>query len=340
LALKLCLVIAAALALGATMSAAHVSAGSATLAIESARGNVGEEVSVDLRALGIPEPGLGAWTVDVTYDPTVVDFGACRVGDAGGACGPRFTADTDRIVGASEMGLVGDIILATMTYQCDAAGVSPLELNVSVFADSTAADMDYTAVNGSITCLAGPETVGIGSLVLGVGEQGPVDLDALNVPPPGVGSWTVDIVFDPAIVSAVECAPQTAPPVPICDLSFASDTVRLIGASASGLSGDATLAVITLRCEAEGASALTIDTDNWSTACPGFCDREPETQNGTISCVGPSGATATIAPLLPPTGTGGEPVGSAGWLIALLTGTGAVALACLAMMRLRARPRS
>lgn len=339
LALKLSLVVATALALGTTIPTTKVDAISGAVAIASGSGNVGEEVSLHLLALHVEEPGLGAWTVDVSYDPAVVSLVTCQPHE-GSVCGPQYRHDTDRVTGATETGLVGDTVLATMTYRCEAAGVAPLDLDVSVFGDATPdrpAAIDYAVTNGSIACLAGPETVGIGSLMLGVGERGSVDLEALNVPPPGLSSWAVDIVYDPAIVSAVECAARAPLPAPICDESFATDTVRVTAASAHGLSGDLTLAVITFRCEAEGATTLTIDTDIWSTVCPGFCGREPKTQNGSITCVEPSGPTATAPPLLPPTGSGGGPRGTPGWLIVTLAGAGTLALAFGGTLQVRAR---
>jgi hypothetical protein len=153
IALSICALLGAALALGTVVPQAEVSAAEATAAIGSATADVGEEVSVNLQALGIPEPGLGAWTADVTYDPAVVSLVACQPHE-GSVCGPQYRYDTDRITGASATGLPGDTILATMTYRCEAAGVGPLELDVSVFTGNTIGqEIDYAVANGSITCV-------------------------------------------------------------------------------------------------------------------------------------------------------------------------------------------
>jgi hypothetical protein len=87
---------------------------------------------------------------------------------------------------------------------------------------------------------------------MAVGEEGAVDLDALAMAAPGLGAWTVDIAYDPAIVTAVACVPANG----VCNADFDTATVRATGANADGLDGDSTLATVTLRCEAEGTSAL------------------------------------------------------------------------------------
>ena len=38
---------------------------------------VGDDVTVDLVASGIVSPGLGAWTLDITFDPGLVTVSEC-----------------------------------------------------------------------------------------------------------------------------------------------------------------------------------------------------------------------------------------------------------------------
>ncbi len=178
---KLCVLVTAAVGLGAAVSAGHASAGSALVTIGSATANVGAEVSVDLQALGIPEPGLGAWTVDITYDPAVVSRVRCSAPI--GVCSTAYRADAMRVTGASATGLVGDTTLATLTYWCEAAGVSPLELEVSPFGDLTPAvpqDIEYAVVHGSITCVEPSEPTA-------TEEQSPTETVAPSLPPTGAG---------------------------------------------------------------------------------------------------------------------------------------------------------
>lgn len=155
-ALKLCILAVTAAALGAALPTPQASATAATLAIGSTSAHVGEEVSVDLQALGVAEPGLGAWTVDIQHDSSVVS--AVRCSAPVGLCSTAYMADTARVTGATYTGLVGHTTLSTLTYECGTRpGVSSLELRVSVFAEAPPDpfEIDYVVVNGTITCLGG-----------------------------------------------------------------------------------------------------------------------------------------------------------------------------------------
>ena len=92
----------------------------------------------------------------------------------------------------------------------------------------------------------------IGSLEQAVGDRGSVDLRVIDIEGT-LGAWTVDIQYDPEIVAAVACDPAEDDS---CDLAHSSDTVRVTGASAGGLTADTTLASITFECVAVGGSSL------------------------------------------------------------------------------------
>ena len=47
-------------------------------------------------------------------------------------------------------------------------------------------------------------TVRIASTAAGIGLEAGVTLSAVDVGPPGLGAWTLDISYDPAVVSVVE----------------------------------------------------------------------------------------------------------------------------------------
>ena len=146
-------------------------------------------------------------------------------------------------------------------------------------------------------------TVSVGSLDLDVGEQRSVDLRLTDLSGP-VGAWTIDITYDPGVVSITDCIVLTNS---ICDTSRSADTLRVTGASATGLAADTTLATIGFRCEREGRSSLSVSAE--SGAIPELV-YEIDTRDGSISCQEPALATATSAPLatptfsLPETGTG------------------------------------
>ena len=154
-------VLAAALvAVGAFLVVAQVSAVSGTLSISSPTIAPAGQGVADLRS-NVPAPGLGAWTVDITYDPTKVSVASCAPAQ-GGVCNPAYSATQVRITGASANGLIGDTSLGTITFNMLAATAaacgapSPLTLATNVFADATIGnptDITLTSTSGgTITC--------------------------------------------------------------------------------------------------------------------------------------------------------------------------------------------
>jgi hypothetical protein len=190
-------VLAAALvAVGAFLVVAQVSAAvSGTLSISSPTIAPAGQGVADLRS-NVPAPGLGAWTVDITYDTTKVSVASCAPAQ-GGVCNPAFAANQVRITGASANGLIGDTSLGTITFNMLAATTaacgapSPLTLTTNVFADATIGnptDITLTSTaNGTVTCGAaalptivpsgfGPDSSSsessFGWLVMGLGGLG------------------------------------------------------------------------------------------------------------------------------------------------------------------------
>lgn len=130
---------------------------SPTLTAGSATAAAGADASVDVEVLGFGPPGLGAWTIDITYDPDVVSITNCDAdtANASNVCNPEYDADTIRIAGAVAVGLEGDTLLGKLTFTCESAGTSALELRIDVLADGTIGDPRPTAANvgdGTITC--------------------------------------------------------------------------------------------------------------------------------------------------------------------------------------------
>ncbi len=188
-------------------------------------------------------------------------------------------------------------------------------------------------------------TLSVSSVTIAPGGQGSVDVRA-NVPSPGLGAWTLDMTYDPSKVSIVSCAP--APSHSVCNPGFASNKIRLTGATGPGLIGDVSLATITFRMLAATSAAcgspspLTLVATLFSDATVG--NPQPITvtpTNGTITCqvaAAPTAVapTATALPALVPSGTGTDGGASSSWLIAGLVGTGLLALAGYGAHRLRA----
>jgi hypothetical protein len=153
---------AALVALGAFLLVSQASAVSGTLMISSPSIAPGGQGTAELTA-NVPSPGLGAWTVDITYDPTKTTIVSCAPAQ-GGVCNPAFAATKVRITGASASGLMGATSLGTITLKAaGSAGncttTAPLTLTTNVFADATVgapADITITGgpTPGTITCAA------------------------------------------------------------------------------------------------------------------------------------------------------------------------------------------
>lgn len=147
------LVFAIVLALGAT--AKETSAGGEPfVVVDSASAAVASQADLDVRMLNVGEPGLGAWSIDISYDTAVVSAVDC-IAEQGGVCNPNFAANIVRVAGASSGGLEGDTKLAEITFLCVAEGLSPLSIEIEVLADATLGGpqpMTVSIQNGSIAC--------------------------------------------------------------------------------------------------------------------------------------------------------------------------------------------
>jgi hypothetical protein len=135
-------------------AAGGISQVTTTIQMGSATAAVGSEAKAELKALAAGPPGLGAWTLEVAYDPTVVSVSGCT-GTESSACNTHKDDHTVRFAGATASGLQGDVTLMTLTFQCKTSGTSPLTVNIVLLADATIGNplaIIAPAQNGSITC--------------------------------------------------------------------------------------------------------------------------------------------------------------------------------------------
>ena len=143
-------------------------------------------------------------------------------------------------------------------------------------------------------------TLSVGSLSLSnVGDQGKVNVEALMIGPPGLGSWTIDVSYDSAVVSLISCAPASFGGQSNCNDAFATDTLRVIGTIGGGLIGDSVLVSLTFRCESAGISSLVINPESlvFFDGTPGDPQAiDADIQDGSINCVEPSTPTPTVTP--------------------------------------------
>jgi hypothetical protein len=100
---------------------------------------------ISIGALGVPAPGVGAFTINATYNPDTLTPLECSVNPAFdlGVCNPDAGPSTVRATGIeAECGLAGDVPLVTMPF-APTAPVCPDDLVVSIetFASCEGADM-------------------------------------------------------------------------------------------------------------------------------------------------------------------------------------------------------
>lgn len=145
--------------IGAALVAVLVLAGSAfaqdggvSISDGSAATDGSGDVTLDVSDVG--DPGLGAWTIDISFDNDLLTASDCTA-EQGGVCNPEFEDTMVRITGASAGGLEGDTNLGSITFDCNGEGESDLTISISVFADATIGDpqdLDPTVSNGTFTC--------------------------------------------------------------------------------------------------------------------------------------------------------------------------------------------
>ena len=130
----------------------------AAVGVSSAKAGLGQQAVVHVEALHIAAPGLGAWTIDIAYDPDLITPVGCSAA-LGGICNAAFSANAIRLIGVSAQGVAGDVELGEIVFECKQAGESALALTTSVFADATpGAPQPIAAVikHGSVTCSVEP----------------------------------------------------------------------------------------------------------------------------------------------------------------------------------------
>jgi hypothetical protein len=296
-----------------------------TLQMESATTVVGETVEVRVIA-SVPEaPGLGAWTIDIAFDPAILTVDSCARG-SGSICNPEFASGLARITGANPDGVVGTFDLDTFGFQCIAGGTSYVTLTLITFADATVGNpqaIDTVVHNGNIDCIG--TKLSFSTLSDGGGHV----LRATGLEAPGLGRWSVRVRYQGAEV--VSCSPLLEQAA--CADNPAQSTVEITGESLAGIVGEESLATIHVGCRKQGTVPLMIDVVE-------FVDTEGvpipvHPEHGAAICAQPR-ATPTRAPVLPPAGTGSSPDVTVSWLGALLVLGGAGLVAASAALRRRA----
>ena len=127
-----------------------------TVSIDTLEIVVGDQGDAVLAVLKFDSPGLGAWTVDIQYDNSVVSVAECEPLPEGNVvCNAAYSDDTIRVVGATATGFEGDTEIGRITFQCDVAGETTLDVLIDLLADGTLGEPQIVVPNienGAITC--------------------------------------------------------------------------------------------------------------------------------------------------------------------------------------------
>ena len=121
----------------------------------------GGTATLDITAEDISLPGLGAWTIGIVYDSSMLTAVSCVDGVGPSACNASFSDNRVEITGASADGHIFDVVLASITFACDSAGASDLLIIVKDLADATEGSpvkLSFKLQNGRITCTPSGET--------------------------------------------------------------------------------------------------------------------------------------------------------------------------------------
>jgi hypothetical protein len=156
--------------------------------------------------------------------------------------------------------------------------------------------------------MAQEPAVGVTDGTAAPGGQGTVTIFASDVGKPGLGAWTLTLIYDPAVLAGVACEAadvglNQCGPNYDSDLDTTPDAVRLAGADTNGVTGDFALATVTFECldpTAEVDAALTLEAETFANSGPPPtppADINPTVTGGTFSCaVPPATPTGTAAP--------------------------------------------
>lgn len=159
------ILVAAAVAGAFALIASGASAAGPTVMITSGSAAPGAQVSLDLTSNDVAAPGLGAWSIDITYDPDVVTPVSCET-EHGAVCNTHFDENTIRTAGAAAIGFEGDTGLASITFECaDSVGESAITVALPDFADATLGgprQINPTIVSGKVSCTNVPQVPNTG----------------------------------------------------------------------------------------------------------------------------------------------------------------------------------
>ena len=122
----------------------------AVIAIGSASAAPSQQVNVSLEAQAVPSPGVGAFVVDVGYDPAVVEAAGCQAAP-GFVCNVAYTAASVRCGGFDPFGRTDSVSLCTIAFRAlgQLGRCGALTVAVAELVDVNGALLGHTTSDGA-----------------------------------------------------------------------------------------------------------------------------------------------------------------------------------------------
>lgn len=138
--------------------------------------------------------------------------------------------------------------------------------------------------------------VSISSLEASAGSQGKVTLAAHDIPEPGLSSWSIDIYYDPKLVSVKSCG---ATEDGLCNPEYDEGVIRVVGSNIDGHTGKFDLASIIFTCNEVGKGKLELKMNIFADATIGHPEKiDASTSDGKVDCT--KEPTPTPTPVVNP----------------------------------------
>ncbi|MDF2956779.1 MAG: hypothetical protein OD814_000401 [Candidatus Alkanophagales archaeon MCA70_species_1] len=198
----------------ALLSAAAVATATATAAdvtIESATVERGGFAYVNVTIENVPPPGLGAYSLLVSYDPAVVSVEEVYPGDP--PFGTPAAVNIDNEAGeirfndyiAAEEG-PGNVTVVRLGLRAvgSPGDESVLDVTVLEVVNVSGALVTATAHDGVFRIIMPTVALEPASVVLHEGETATLNVTVHDVPEPGLGAYSLEIAYDPSVVVVEE----------------------------------------------------------------------------------------------------------------------------------------
>lgn len=149
-------------------SSVRAQAPSPSIGVTSSSAAAGGSGVFQIYARDVAPPGLGSWTVDISYDESVISVPQCAPTIQTSSCDPHFAPGMIRATGRTTPGHTGDVVIAQLFYDCARAGGSSiLEVSLSNVSDASVggglALVDVADVDGTVICTSADVSGGAGS---------------------------------------------------------------------------------------------------------------------------------------------------------------------------------